>query len=102
MDWVAAVYHMASLTMCGGQHRGPSHESVLRAFTEFRTKTEFSDLLCAGNWPKSKVFRPGTRGWSMAPPLPKPTAELNLCGRVSGRAHRWLARQRPRPPTKSE
>jgi hypothetical protein len=30
-------------------------------FTEFRTKTEFSDLPIAGNRLKSKVFRPAQR-----------------------------------------
>jgi hypothetical protein len=41
------------------------------AFTEFRNKTEFSDLSIAGISAKLEVFQPATRRLLMAPPLLK-------------------------------
>jgi hypothetical protein len=54
-----------------------------RAFTEFRNKTEFSDLSIAGISTKSEVFQLATRQLRMAPPLLK-----RYWNRISGGVNR--------------
>jgi hypothetical protein len=82
----------------GKQHSGYLHESMAAGFTEFRNKTEFSDLPIAGKRLKSMVFSPTKRWPPMAPPLPKQGQESNLWrNELGGQSNKGL-----QPPTKLE
>jgi len=79
--------------------RGTAMLSWPRIFTEFRTKTEFSDLPIAQNSPKSEVFERGARRLLMAPPLPKNDPESTLGGLKRDIPTQRLETKGPTPPT---
>ena len=91
----SAVYHKESYGP-SGQRWGTGlvvTKPWPRTFTEFRTKTEFSDMLLATNWLKSKVFRLPAGRRTMAPPLLKGTSESNLWRERWGRVKHRLTKQ---------
>jgi hypothetical protein len=71
-------------------------------FTEFRSKTEFSDLPIAGKRLKSMVFPPTKRWLPMAPPLPKQGQESNLWRNELDEPKGGQSNKGLQPPTKLE